>query len=157
MNKNIKELIVKAKSNDSDKISDALTDLGLLIERHTQNRYSEEDYLILLGNNIELFELRLEEEEVDIIVNFFFFHILNININPITVAWCLGKCYNVDILEGMKRLLVLFSYNDELTLQLLFSINGLFGFEKIKEELIILNNTEGLTNTKKYLNEIGLE
>jgi hypothetical protein len=39
---------------------------------------------------------------------------------------------------------------------LLYSINSLFGFEKIKDELKILNNIKNLNNTKKYLDEIGI-
>ena len=157
MDEHLKKLIVKAKSKDSAAISDALTDWGLLLERHTQNRYSEQDYLTLLGNNDALFTLRLKDEDVEILTNFFFYHILNIHIHPVTAAWCLGKCYNMDILDGMKRLLNLFDSNDEITLQLIYSINSLFGLEQIGQQLMVLRKRTDLPNTTKYLEGLSTE
>jgi|688.fasta_scaffold766183_1 hypothetical protein len=155
MNKLIKELFLKSTSIDSDIVNESLTDLGLLVERHTQDRYSEEDYLLLLGNNKSLFDLILSEDEVDEIIHFFFFHLININIHPVTVIWCLGKCYNKDILTGMRRLLKIYSDNDEISLQLIYSIVALFGIEAIKEELHDLKMKKELKNTNEYINNLG--
>ncbi|GAA3628840.1 hypothetical protein [Flavivirga jejuensis] len=127
MNTKIQELIEEAKLiNDHKAIMSALTNLGLLMERHTQDRYSDEDYLILLGNDEDLFKLRLSEADTTEIVHFLFYHIININVYPVTVAWCFGKCYGCDIYSGIKQLLKLYKDNDDVCEQLLFSLNGLY-------------------------------
>lgn len=155
MNRSLEILIDQAKTNDPKIVSDALTDLGLLVERHTQNRYSEDDYLSLLGNNEELFNLKLTDKEVELLVCFFFYHILNIHVHPVTVVWCLGKCYNLNILDGMNRLINVFQSNDEIVLQLLYSVNALFGLENIMPTLLILREKKELHNTQKYLEELS--
>lgn len=126
INNQIIKLFENAISNDISKVGNALNDLGLLVERHTQNRYQEKDYLLLFGNNEELFNLYLEDIEVKLITNFFFFHIINYELGQITTAWCLGKCYNQNIYKGMLSLLKVFKYNDEVCEQLLFSMNSLY-------------------------------
>ena len=90
MNKHLKNLIEKSKSENFEKANSALSDLGLLVERHTQNRYLEEDYLTLFGFNEEIFDLRLTDNEVEYLVSFFFYHILNKKEHAVTAAWCLG-------------------------------------------------------------------
>lgn len=127
MNIEVRKLINEAKMVDDQKsMMSTLTNLGLLIERHTQNRYTDDSYRILLGNDDDLFNLKLTNEDVDSIVHFLFYHIINISIHPVTVAWCLGKCYNYDIYNGIKRLLELYRYDDDICEQLLFSLNALY-------------------------------
>ena len=157
MNKYLEELIEKSKSENLDTVNDALTDLGLLVERHTQNRYGEEDYLTLLGNDEKLFNLRLTENEVELLTCFFFYHILNVSVHPVTVAWCLGKCYNMNILRGMTHLLDIFCSDDDVTLQLLYSINSLFGLESVMPMLLTIRTKKDLPNTSKYLEELESE
>ncbi|WP_303318944.1 hypothetical protein Q4Q34_05700 [Flavivirga abyssicola] len=135
MNIEVKELIDKAKLvNDHKAMMSALTNLGLLIERHTQDRYADDSYHILFGND-DLFNLKLTNEDTNSIVHFLFYHIINIKIHPITVAWCLGKCYNYDIYDGIKRLLKLYSYDDDICEQLLFSLNALYDPRETFEDI----------------------
>lgn len=157
MNKHLLELIKKSKSDDLGVANDALSDLGLLVERHTQNRYSEKDYLTLLGNDDDLYNLRLTDNEAELLAAFFFYYMLNKNEHGITLAWCLGKCYNMDILEGMKNLLKNFSTNDEVVLQLLYSINALFGLKTIMPLLLDLKERLGLPKTRGYVEELESE
>ncbi len=154
MNENLKNLLEKSKSNDFTVANNALSDLGLLVERHTQNRYSEKDYLLLLDNNEELYNLKLTDSDVDVIVSFFFDQILNGTDHGVTLAWCLGKCYHLDIFEGMKKLLTVYDDDDDVTLQLLYSINALFGLDTIKPKLLKIKNRKDLPNTKSYLDEL---
>lgn len=157
MNKHIRDLIEKSKSADLTIANDALSDLGLLVERHAQNRYSEKDYLTLLGNDYDLYNLRLTDSDVEQLTSFFFYYILNKSEHKVTAAWCLGKCYNMDILEGMKNLLKTFNTNDEIVLQLLYSINALFGLQTIMPSLLELKERLDLPNTKNYLEELESE
>ncbi len=127
MNTKIQTLISNAQFNEDDKvIMAALTNLGLLVERHTQNRYNDLSYLSLLGNDDELFELKLSDNDVNSIAHFLFYHIMNTGVHPVTVAWCLGKCYGLDIYQGIIGLLKLFSHDDDICEQLLFSLNALY-------------------------------
>lgn len=157
MNKKIEILFEKSRLNDFDSSNLALADLGLLVERHLQDRYHDEGYLHLLSSK-EIYKIKLEDIEIEYIINFFFYHILNINQNPITVAWCLGKCYGFDIIFGIIRLLNVFNEDDEVCLQLLCSINSLYDFRNVKNHLLPTLNKikiEGkLNKTIEQINEL---
>lgn len=157
MNKKILELSALAASTDHQDISmTALTQLGLLVERHTQNRYTDTSYEFLF-ESYDLYHLKLEDEDVNYLVKFFFYHIINIHQHPVTVAWCLGKCYNQNIYEGIKRLLMLFKDNDDLCEQLLFSLNALydprFTYKDISEILKSAIKTVPLPKCKMVLTQ----
>lgn len=132
MSEIIKKLFSRAVSKNEDDVMYALTDMGLMIERHTQNRYEQEEYLQLMDNNYELYEYHLVEEDVEQIISFLFYHILNIHIHPVTVVWCLGKCYNRDIKLGMNNLRKLYKNEEAIQEQIVFSMTALFGSESIK-------------------------
>jgi hypothetical protein len=55
----------------------------------------------------------------------------------------------------MRRLLKIYSDNDEISLQLIYSIVALFGIEAIKEELHDLKMKKELKNTNEYINNLG--
>jgi hypothetical protein len=131
----IKSLIQKTASSNLDDAMHSLTDLGLLIERHTQNRYADKDYLLLFGSNEELYHLVLKNDEVEYIVQFLFYHIMNIQIHPVTVAWCLGKCYGFDIYDGIINLFKIFKGEDDICQQLIFSMTSLFEREDMYYEI----------------------
>lgn len=143
MNKKISFLIKEASLVDNhETILDALTNLGLLLERHTQYRYSESSYLSLFGNDDELFNLRLSNNDVDEIIYFLFYHIINIHIHPVTVAWCFGKCYDCRIYQGILNLLRLFNKDDDICEQLLFSLNALYDpMDTFKDIVSILEDS----------------
>jgi len=143
---------------DPEQAMDALTDLGLLIERHTQNRYGEKEYLSLLGNDQDLYELRLTHEEVERGTQFLFYHLLNIRLHPVTAAWCLGKCYGQDILKGITGLLDVYRADDDVCEQLLFSVNALYDFDRIKTQirpiLDLLGSIDNLPKTHELIHSL---
>ncbi|HEX8576966.1 MAG TPA: hypothetical protein VF677_11795 [Flavobacterium sp.] len=157
MNRQIEILFKKSKLNNIGFSNSALTDLGLLVERHTQNRYEDDSYLYLFSSK-EIFEIKPEDKEIEVIINFFFYYIININHDSVTVAWCIGKCYGFDIILGLVRLLNIFNEDDQVSLQLLYSINSLYDFRNVKDYVIpilneiILNNK--LDKTIEYINEL---
>lgn len=141
MNILLKNLMLKSLSDDLNEVNDSLTDLGLLTERHTQDRYSEEEYLNLLDNNYELYNYKLSDNEVSYIVHFLFYHILNVQKQKVTVAWCLGKCYGLDIYKGIINLFRVFKEEDETCQQLIFSMTSLFEIDGMYDEIYsILEN-----------------
>lgn len=157
MEKIILTLFKDAQSDDLEISNGALTDLGLIIERHKQNRYDDSSYELLF-NNKDLFIIKNSENEIEIIISFLFYYIMNFENNSVTVAWCLGKCYNCNILIGIKKLFIIFDSDDEVSLQLLYSINSIYNFSEIKIELDTVINKiiseNKLKNTVEYLTNL---
>lgn len=148
----------RALSDDNQVANGALTDIGLIIERHTQNRYKDRTYKSLFTDYFEAYNFVLEEFELDRLRDFLFFYALNKNENKLTVIWCLGKCYGQNIYPGMENLLKLFNENDEVCEQLIYSINALFDFRVFMPKILeILNNSlenNLLPKTKEILENI---
>ena len=57
----------------------------------------------------------------------------------------------------MNNLLLVFANDDEVTLQLIYSINALFSLDDIKPLLLKLKERSDLPNTRKYLEELDDE
>lgn len=133
----ILELFEIAKDKDIQLSYLALKDLGFLVERHVQNRYNHENYRELFSVERDyLYDLKLNTEQVELIIHFLFFHIININSLPTTVLWCLSKCYGIEIKDGLKKILILYQDKDEVCFQLIQTINSLYDKDIFKNEFL---------------------
>ncbi|NEN24151.1 hypothetical protein G3O08_11625 [Cryomorpha ignava] len=130
--KEIFKVIRKSENTTGKTAMYALKDLGLLTERHTQSRYNE-DYSILFDED-NLIKLRLTDEFTSILVYYFFYRLNNRFPFAITTAWCLGKCYGYPIENGILGLLELYSEDDEVQQQLLFSLSSITDVRKNYEK-----------------------
>lgn len=137
MNNLIVKLLNKGENlEDKDSREHALLSLGLLVERHTQNRYNEQDYLHLLGNDMDLFNIKLTELEVNEIHSFFIQQLKAQNPSSVTLTWGLGKCYGKSHLQELLEIISLYDRQDEVCQQVLFSATGLLA----KDQYIKLIN-----------------
>jgi|GEM_PF-5299566 len=135
--KNIVEnLIYVMRSENEDKSLSAITSLGLLVERHIQDRYSDVDYLHLFHNDIQIYNLKLSDNEVNLILENVLFELFhNVNKNAVSLAWCLGKFHDKYILSDFLKLFKIYKNDDDVFLQLLFSLISIYDLREIVNTL----------------------
>lgn len=158
MENTVEKLIKDTHSEDGNVALKSIEYLGLLVERHLQDRYAEEDFFYLLDKRKELFDLKLRDSDIDFIIHTIFYQLINSNLHSVTLAWCLSKFYGKNILIGFTRLFTIYKNEDDVFIQLLMSINSIYDFRDISN--IICNEfkkvdfTE-LPNSLEFLVELS--
>lgn len=82
----------------SEDVVHCIQDLELLIERHIQQRYEDEDYKTGFHTK-SLYYYRVSEEEADRIVHFLVYLLFNFPDRAGYTAHAIKKCYGYDLLE----------------------------------------------------------
>lgn len=95
----IQRLIGKSENSSENSSLYALKDLGLLTERHTQNRY-DEDYSLLFDED-DLIKIKLADEDVNILVYYFLYRLTNKFPFAVTTAWVLGNVMGILSRKGL--------------------------------------------------------
>ncbi|RXR21475.1 hypothetical protein [Flavobacterium stagni] len=155
----VEDLIYIMRSENEDKSNSAITYLGLLVERHIQDRYCDIDYLHLFHNDIQIYNLKLSENDVNSILETVLFELfLYVNKNPVSLAWCLGKFHDKDILSDFLKLFEIYKNDDDVFLQLLFSLNSIYDLREIMNTLNLelkKIDLSKLEKSKEYLIELS--
>lgn len=163
MNDN-KSLLLKVKEKCvmpvlNDEIIYSIQDLELLIERHTQDRYGEEDYKIGFFSK-SLFSLELTKEEGDDIVYFLIYLLFNFPDRAGYTAHAIKKCYGYFILEACICGIQIYKDKDDFaTINLIEAIVNNWELDKIPEKVWDLFNSvsqNGLPRSVEYLNKRNL-
>jgi len=129
----LKEIINNAQSAEQKKYEKALLDLRLIIERHTQNRYSDKEknnYLLLFYDK-NLINYRLHAEDLDEIKYFLFFVLFNFPDRAVLVAKCIKVLFDKNIREAICAAIEIYlkKGDDDTTCELIFAITNV-GDEK---------------------------
>jgi hypothetical protein len=140
----------------SEEVRNHIQDLELLIERHTQQRYGEEDYLIGFYKK-DLFTYHLTSEEADSIVYFLTFLLFNFPERAGFTAHAIKKCYGYDLFEACYNGINLYMQKDDFaTINLMEFILNNMTRDQIPPKVwdlfnVVLQN--GLPYSIKYLNK----
>lgn len=137
-------------------VCDSIKDLELLIERHTQDRYFEIEYLSLFTNK-KFYDVVLEADEANHIVYFLFFLLLNFPDRSPLTAHAVTKCYNFHILVAVSQGIELYmNKNDITTINLIKHITNSYYLNLLDKNIInIFNNVikNGMPESKAFLIE----
>lgn len=119
MNRHVKELLNKAKSNNEYISHDALISIGFLLEKHTYKPGDETTYKAYLHK--ELCDHKLNVSEIDAILSTLMSLVQKKSPCADIAIWALGKSHNEEIYDGLKSFLVnnWQTEKDSVTLQLL--------------------------------------
>ena len=151
----LENIFLECQSNcaTEEEIREAIQDLGLLMERHTQKRYGESNYEILFKNN--LYEVRLTQQQADYIFFFLFYLLLNFPDRSAYVALALTKCYCYDMTEAACQGIELYMKKDDFTcVNLIKAIRNSRDLDKRTIDLFNIVRSEGLYHSKEYLNDL---
>ena len=128
----LEELIDNAQSDDQKRFESALLDLRLIIERFTQNRYSEKgvkDYLLLFSNK-EFINYRLNSEQLKLVKHFLFFALFNFPDRTVLVAKCIKVLFDTSVREAICVAIKHYmKIDDDATCELIFAITDIGDFE----------------------------
>jgi hypothetical protein len=140
----------------SEEVMYYIKDLELLIERHTQQRYGEEDYLIGFYKK-DLFYYTLNKEEADTIVYFLIFLLFNFPDRAGFTAHAIKKCYGYDLLEACCTGINFYMQKDDFaTINLIDFILNTIKRDQIPPKVWDIFDTvlhNGLPHTIKFLNK----
>lgn len=100
----LNQLVEACQSNGLEGVFDSSRVLGLLIERHRQNRYDDSSYSALLGSE-ELYGLQLSDEMVDDLVQKLLDILENCEDRASLMVWPLGKAYDSSVMERLLQFL----------------------------------------------------
>lgn len=112
-NEILQELKTGSLLPDATAANEYLTDMMLLLERHTQHRYAEEDFPVIRVERGT--QLIIEEDDVWELIYFLFYVLLNHPDRAWAAAWALGKCYGHDIREGLCQGIESYMRKDDTT------------------------------------------
>lgn len=133
-----------------------IQDLELLIERHTQQRYGEEDYKIGFYSK-KLYYYTLRQEEADSIVFFLCFLLFNFPDRAGYTAHAIKKCYGYEILDVCCNGIRIYMNKDDFaTINLIEFILNSMQKEEIPEIVWEVFNSvikNGLPYSIEYLKE----
>ncbi|MBX3256100.1 MAG: hypothetical protein KF862_18330 [Chitinophagaceae bacterium] len=125
MDEVIKSLIERIESVNDETSMRALSDLRLVVERFTMNRYEEKeesDYRILFYDKT-LIDYRLKEDDYDNIKYFLFYILLNLPGKAFFIAKCIKVLYDETANEAICSAVEVFlRKNDEVTYELLLAL-----------------------------------
>ena len=131
----LEELIDNAQSDDQKRFESALLDLRLIIERFTQNRYSEKgvkDYLLLFSNK-EFINYRLNSEQLKLVKHFLFFALFNFPDRTVLVAKCIKVLFDTSVREAICVAIKHYmKIDDDATCELIFAITDIGDFENYR-------------------------
>lgn len=100
----LNQLMEACEGDNLERVFDSSRVLGLLIERHRQNRYDDSSYSTLLGSE-ELYDLQLSDEIVDDLVGKLFDILESCEDRAGLMAWALGKAYDSSVIEKLLQYL----------------------------------------------------
>lgn len=147
------EIFNLCKSPDLGVAMEALNDLGFCIEQCRMNKQSEcFDFFY----NKAYYDLRLTEEQIDDCVYFLFYLLMNHRDRAARVAWCLDKCYDPNIINGLAHAIELYmGYEDDDTVfGIVMAITSIHDLDKVDEKIIeVLKRAQAknLPDTKEFL------
>ncbi len=101
---NLIELLNRVKGNDLSDAFHASRQLGLLIERHRQNRYQDLSYESLLSSE-DLNELRLTDRVVEQLTAELFSVFETYKDRASLAVWPLGKTFNKSVVDRLLKFL----------------------------------------------------
>lgn len=101
---NLIALLSEIKGKNLSDAFHASRKLGLLIERHCQDRYADTTYELLLSNN-ELNELRLSDFLVNELVEELFFILENYKDRGNLAVWPLGRTFDPTVIDRLLQYL----------------------------------------------------
>jgi len=138
----LKDLLSKAQAKKQKEYENALIDLRLIIERCTQNRYSDEgiaNYLLLFYDR-SLINYKLNNESLIFIKYFLFYALLNFPDRSVLVAKCIKVLYDISIREAIcSAIEINLRKDDNTTCELIFAITDLGDAESYLSDKRILN------------------
>jgi hypothetical protein len=138
---------------DSHAAVEFLTDIMLLLERHTQGRYAEEGFPAIRVE--QQGKIRLDDEDVRELICFLFYVLLNHPDRAWAAAWALGKCYGHDIVEGVCQGIELYWQKDDQTcFYLIKAISDSHQMNELSPRVMTLFRIvgkEGLPQSRQFL------
>jgi len=138
----IKEILIGSQSDKREVFKNSLQDLRLIIERYTQNRYSEDgisNYLLLFCDK-SLISYRLKTEDVNYLKHYLFFMILNFPDRAVLIAKCIKVLFDTTIREAICGAIELYmEKDDDTTCELIFAITDFGDIQNIFSNKRIFN------------------
>lgn len=143
----ISNLLTQAVSGVFEDAQEALTKIGLVIEKNRQGRHDDSEY-IKLGLNNALCNVRLSTAEIALIADALINVLLRYDDRAGGAAWSLGKTFDPQVSKSLYKALELYwRKNDDTAAQILYSIQNT-GWLDDEKWLIQIVATDGLSESR---------
>lgn len=153
MDQMLNQLIQHIQSENRYEFTSALSDLRLVIERFTMNRYEEKemkDYYNLFGDK-RLVDYKMQKDDYFLVKNFLFYALLNFPDRSLLTAKCIKVLFDNSALEAICNSVEFFSTkNDETTYELILAITDVDEFGE-------RYNNKRIMDLFVYISEFGGE
>jgi hypothetical protein len=103
----------------------SFSDLGLMVERFYSSPKEDEEYKELLDNSDLTEELNFNNSDIELITYYLLYKLLDTNNSySAQMAWCLGKCFELDLCPQLISLMNVYINDDLVLSQLLAGFNA---------------------------------